>query len=136
MLWKFLLRPQCDTAWKVFKYGVFSGQYFSVFTPNTGKYGQQKTPYLGTFHTVWVLLISMNWHEKLINCNINNIRKRASTLEYNTKIRLEKLITRGKYMIVSQRILAYELYKVKVVFSPKLISNVFNLHNALYNLVM
>ena len=29
----------------MFKYGVFSG-------PNTGKYGQEKTPYLDTFHAV------------------------------------------------------------------------------------
>ena len=33
------------TAWKVSKYGVFSG-------PNAGKYGPEKTPYLGTFHAV------------------------------------------------------------------------------------
>ena len=31
------------TAWKVSKYGVFSG-------PNAGKYGPEKTPYLDTFH--------------------------------------------------------------------------------------
>ena len=34
------------------KYGVFSGQYFPVFSPNTGKYGQEKTPFLETFHAV------------------------------------------------------------------------------------
>ena len=33
------------TAWKVSKYGIFSG-------PNTGKYGPEKTPYLDTFHAV------------------------------------------------------------------------------------
>ena len=33
------------TAWKVSKYGVFSGQYFPVFGP-------EKTPYLETFHAV------------------------------------------------------------------------------------
>ena len=33
------------TAWKVFKYGVFSGPYFSAFGP-------EKTPYLDTFHAV------------------------------------------------------------------------------------
>ena len=36
------------------KYGVFSGSYFSVFSPNTGKYGQEKTPYLGTFSAMHV----------------------------------------------------------------------------------
>ena len=47
------------------QYGVFSGPYFpysdwirkdtqylSVFSPNAGKYGPEKTPYLGTFHAV------------------------------------------------------------------------------------
>ena len=47
------------TAWKVSKYG-FSGLYFRVFALNTvksslsspemGKYGPEKTPYLDTFH--------------------------------------------------------------------------------------
>ena len=34
------------------KYGIFSGPYFPVFGLNTGKYGQEKTPYVDTFHTV------------------------------------------------------------------------------------
>ena len=29
---------------------IFSGPYFYVFGPNTGKYGPEKTPYLDTFH--------------------------------------------------------------------------------------
>ena len=37
-----------NTAWIVSKYEVFSGPYF----PNTGKYGPEKTPYLGTFYAV------------------------------------------------------------------------------------
>ena len=48
----------------MFKYGVFFYPYFpafglntdtkylSVFSPNTGKYGPEKTPYLDTFHAV------------------------------------------------------------------------------------
>ena len=51
------------TAWKVSKYGVYSGPYFSVFstnkgkyrlleTPYLGKYRPEKTPYLDTFHIV------------------------------------------------------------------------------------
>ena len=36
-----------DTAWRVPKYGVFSG-------PNAGKYGPEKTPYLDTFHALLV----------------------------------------------------------------------------------
>ena len=56
------------TAWKVSKYGVFSGPYFPVFGLNreiygvnlriqsqyTGKYGPEKTPYLDAFHAAEV----------------------------------------------------------------------------------
>ena len=41
------------TVWKVSKYGVFSG-HLSVFSPYTGKYGPEKTPYLDAFHAVIV----------------------------------------------------------------------------------
>ena len=41
-------------AWKVCKNGVFSSPYFAVFSPNTGKYGTEKTPYLDTFYEVTV----------------------------------------------------------------------------------
>ena len=53
------------TAWKVSKYGVLSGPYFSafglnterlVFRPNAEKYGPEKTPYLDTFHAVSPLI--------------------------------------------------------------------------------
>ena len=37
--------PNTSTAWKVSKYGVISA-------PNTGKYGQEITPYLDTFYAV------------------------------------------------------------------------------------
>ena len=33
------------TVWKVSKYGVFSGWYFPVYSPNTGKYEPEQTPY-------------------------------------------------------------------------------------------
>ena len=35
------------------KYGVISGPYFPVFSPNTGKDGPEITPYLDTFHAVY-----------------------------------------------------------------------------------
>ena len=44
-----------DTAWKVSKYGVFSGRSIGV-SSNAGKYGPEKTSYLVTFHAVWVML--------------------------------------------------------------------------------
>ena len=34
------------------EYGLFSGPYFPAFSPNTGKHGQDKFPYLDTFHAV------------------------------------------------------------------------------------
>ena len=40
---------ETTTALKVFKYGVCSGTYFPVFSPNAEKYGQEKSPYLGHF---------------------------------------------------------------------------------------
>ena len=40
------------TVWKVSKYGVFSGPYFSVFGLNTRKYKPEKSRYLDTFHAV------------------------------------------------------------------------------------
>ena len=61
-----------DTAWKVSKCGVFvvrifpnsdwirkDTPYLSIFNPNAGKYGPEKTPYLDTFHVVW-----RRWFEK------------------------------------------------------------------------
>ena len=41
-----------STAWKLFKYGVFSGPYFPVFGLNTGKYGPEETPYLNIIRTL------------------------------------------------------------------------------------
>ena len=46
---------QINTVWNVSKYGVFSGPHFSVFSPNAGKFGPEKTPYLDTFHVVYDL---------------------------------------------------------------------------------
>ena len=37
---------------EVSKYGDFSGPYFPVLSPNVGKYGPEKTPYLDMWHTV------------------------------------------------------------------------------------
>ena len=42
------------TAWNESKYVVFSGPYFHVFSPNTGKYRPEKTLYLDTFRAVFV----------------------------------------------------------------------------------
>ena len=34
--------------------GVISDPYFPVFSPNTGKYGPEITPFLDTFHVVYI----------------------------------------------------------------------------------
>ena len=52
------------TAWKVSKYGVISGPYFPVFGLNTGKYGPEITPYLDTFHTVYISLYNQNQNQR------------------------------------------------------------------------
>ena len=41
------------TSWKVSKYEVFSGPYFPVFSPDTGKYGPEKFPYFDSFRIVF-----------------------------------------------------------------------------------
>ena len=47
------ISPNCDTAWKGSKFGVFWGSYFPAFSPNAGKkYEPHKTPCQDTFHTV------------------------------------------------------------------------------------
>ena len=43
--------------------------YLSVFSPNAGKYGPDKTPYLHTFHTVKVLSISSNINPTFVPCS-------------------------------------------------------------------
>ena len=47
------------TLREVSNYGVFSGQHFLVFSPNTEKCGPEKIPYLDIFHAV-LLLLSMS----------------------------------------------------------------------------
>ena len=50
------------TAWKASKYGVFSGLYFPVFSPNTGKYEKKKkTPCLDSFHAFVSLKLRIFW---------------------------------------------------------------------------
>ena len=57
-------------VWKVSKYRVFSGPYLSVFSPNVGKYGPEKTPYLDTFQAG---ALQANKELGLIFCNCLNM---------------------------------------------------------------
>ena len=50
------------------KYGAFFMPYFPVYSPNTNKYGPEKTPYLDTFRAVynsetWSTLVSLERKE-------------------------------------------------------------------------
>ena len=47
---------KCITVWKVSENKVFSGPYFPIFGLNKRKYEPGKTPYLDTFHAVYVLI--------------------------------------------------------------------------------
>ena len=42
----------CSDWIRWFTYGVISGPYFPVFSPNTGKFGPEMTPYLDPFHAM------------------------------------------------------------------------------------
>ena len=44
-------------AWKVSKYRVISGPYFTVFGLNIGKYGPEITFYLDTFQALTIFII-------------------------------------------------------------------------------
>ena len=45
-------------------HGKFS--YLSAFSPNAGKYGPEKTPYLDTFHAVPIELNFSNMCENIV----------------------------------------------------------------------
>ena len=48
----FVLAHSSSSAKKFYTERGIPGPHFTVFSPNTGKYGQQKPPYLVTFHAV------------------------------------------------------------------------------------
>ena len=48
------------TAVKMSKYGIISGSYFPVFSPNTGKHGTEITPYLDTFHAAILKFLNVS----------------------------------------------------------------------------
>ena len=56
--WRFLVKIVNDTERKL-SHGILSSPYFPVFSPNTGKYGPEKNPYLDPFHGVG--LLAMNY---------------------------------------------------------------------------
>ena len=64
------------TARKMFKYGYFSGPHFPVLGLNTGKYGPEKTPCLGTFHAVFGGMFYIPFSRK------SNIRVSAKLIKF------------------------------------------------------
>ena len=72
------------------EYGVISDPYFPVFGLNTGKYGPEITPYLDTFHAVFILLsinlFSQNLQVGVIKLTIRGFRKQTKkrTLNLNS----------------------------------------------------
>ena len=61
--------------------GVISDPYFPLFGLNTGKYGPEITPYLDTFHAVFILLsinlFSQNLQVGVIKLTIRGFRKQT-----------------------------------------------------------
>ena len=43
------------------KYVQIQSFFWSVFSPNAGKYGPEKSPYLDTLHSVSVLKKPLDW---------------------------------------------------------------------------
>ena len=72
------------------EYGVISDPYFPLFGLNTGKYGPEITPYLDTFHAVFILLsinlFSQNLQVGVIKLTIRGFRKQTKkrTLNLNS----------------------------------------------------
>ena len=74
----------------MFKYGVFSCPYFplfklnaeiygvNLFTPNTRKYGPEKTPYLDTFHAV--IAAESNLHNYKNHSKVKRMRREPGKL--------------------------------------------------------
>ena len=71
-------------------YGVISGPYFPVFSPNTGKYGLEITLYLETFHAVYKN-ISKNLSRKYIQKLLDHTKSSATdALEIALKRTIQK----------------------------------------------
>ena len=73
-----------DTAWKVSKYGVISGLHFLYWRLNTGKYGPEITPYLNTFHAVWLKVIS--------NKPLSVLKNVAGPSTHESKLKTTKIL--------------------------------------------
>ena len=80
-----------STVWKVSKYGVITGPYFPVFSPNTGKYRPEITPYMDTFHAV------LSYNMGLINLKLeyNTEQKMNFSIKETADLVMENFIVRA-----------------------------------------
>ena len=62
-------------------------EYLSVFSPNTEKYGPEKTPYLDTFHAD----IKRSWHTLESVVNENGFVIFPALLEFQIKFKIRHL---------------------------------------------
>ena len=86
----------------MFKYGVFSGPYFPVFSPNAGKYRPEKAPYLDTFHEGQITIDVNQRHKENIE-NMSDGRKLILSPFAGRKKRKAWNKTREKYMPEERR---------------------------------
>ena len=101
-----ITKVQIYTAWKVSVFGVSLLRifphsdwirYLSVFSPNAGKYGPEKTPCLDTFHVVPYIIVKQNnrYVIKFIR-NFKNLISKVTSMTftiYNHYILLTMLMT-------------------------------------------
>ena len=103
---------------EVSKYGIFSGphsewirkdiSYLSVFSPNVGKQGPEKTPYLDTFHAVYSV-VTNHYHNILKDVKTlqSRISRTQSRFQYrNAKSRYHSIyspVQNIKYSSYSRR---------------------------------
>ena len=58
------------------QYGVIFGAYFPLFGLNTGKYGPEITPHLGTFQAVKTIhILHSRYHPKILEHILKNKQK-------------------------------------------------------------
>ena len=92
-----------NTAWKVSEDGIFSGPYFLVFSPNTGKYVREKL-------RIWILLTQWNRFPNAINssqafCTRTSLMAGGGCDFFFRKVRVAKRVRVKKLCICSKSLL-------------------------------
>ena len=80
--WMLILREKCSNTEfflvRIFLYSDWIRIQNTEFSPNTGKYGPEKTPYLDTFHAVW-----MYWNKIMIRILLTIVTTTTSATTTN-----------------------------------------------------